>query len=330
MRRLGQLLWGLGLAVVSLWAMAALWIDGPGNRVMTGALAAAVPVAMVLLWRRTTGWQRLLVAVPFLSVLVWWLQLAPRQDRQWVPEVANLPHVEASGTVLTVHNVRDFRYGATESAMTPAWTTRRIDLTQVTGADLLLSFWGPTLYGHTILSFHVAGEPPLAISIETRKEQGESYSALLGFFRQFELYYVVADERDVVAMRTTQRGEQVRLMHLDIQPATAQKLLQQYVAAINALAAQPAWYNAATSNCTTTIEQNANRVAAMKDPLDWRLLANGHLDERLREQHFLDTTLSLDALRRVSDITARAREADGTADFSARIRAGIPGETGMP
>ncbi|MEI6740312.1 MAG: DUF4105 domain-containing protein [Gemmatimonadaceae bacterium] len=330
MQRLGRALWVVALALLTLWATAALWIDGPANRLMAGLLAAAVPVGALFLWRQSRRWGIWVAIGPALGVLLWWLQLAPRQDRQWTPEVAELPRVEQAGNILTVRNVRHFGYGATDAEATPGWETRTFDLAQVTGADLLISFWGPTLYGHTILSFHVEGQPPLAISIETRKEVGESYSALLGFFRQFELYYVVADERDVVGVRTRQRGEQVRLLHLDIRPQTAQQLLLRYAESINALAAQPAWYNALTSNCTTTIERNANRVAAMDDPYDWRLLANGHLDERLREQHFLDTTMTLDALRRVSDITARAQAADGAADFSQRIRAGIPGEAGMP
>ena len=49
---------------------------------------------------------------------------------------------------------------------------------------------------HTMLSFGFAGEP-VTISIEKRKERGEACSSLAGFFRQYELMYVVDDEHDL-------------------------------------------------------------------------------------------------------------------------------------
>jgi hypothetical protein len=134
------------------------------------------------------------------------------------------------------------------------------------------------------------------VSIETRKQKGESYSALRGFFRQYELVYVMADELDVVRLRASQRGERVRLYRLTTPRAQARALLEQYLAEANDLANGPEWYNAFTQNCTTGIWRNV-RAIAPANRFDWRLLANGYVDGLLYERGTVDTRLPLPASR---------------------------------
>ena len=109
----------------------------------------------------------------------------------------NPPTAEIQGNQLTVRNVRNFDY-RTETDFTPRWETRTYDLSKLRGLDLYVIYWGSPSIAHTILSWEFDDGQHLAVSIETRKETGESYSAVRGFFRQYELYYVLADERDVV------------------------------------------------------------------------------------------------------------------------------------
>ena len=92
---------------------------------------------------------------------------------------------------------------------------------------------------------------------------------------------------------------------------------------MNALAARPAWYNAATHSCTTTIFRNM-KVVAPKSRFDWRLLANGRLYEMAYEQGRVDTSLPIDELRARSDVTARAKACGDREDFSSCIREGLP------
>ena len=162
------------------------------------------------------------------------------------------------------------------------------------------------------------------MSIETRKEKGESYSALRGFFRQFEVYYVVADERDVARLRTNYRGETLFLYRMKTKPAGARALLVDYFKEINDLARRPRWYNALTYNCTTAIRFHARRIHAAF-PWDWRLLANGLADELSYERGSIDTSLPFAELRRRSDITQKAKAAGHDPEFSRRIREGLPG-----
>jgi hypothetical protein len=311
-------------ALAILWAAAAIWIDGPESRALAGALAGglvllAVTAALLIRpWRRTV----LTVFVPCALVLAWWLMLAPSNARDWQPDVARLPSATIDGSRLTVSNVRNFDYRA-ETDFTERWETRTYDLDDLVGFDMFISFWGPTLYGHTIASWAFADGRHLAISIETRKETDEAYSAMLGFFRQYERYYVVADERDLVGLRANHRGETVQLYRIGGDMGNGRELLLAYVKEINALAEQPRWYNALNQNCTTTIWQHTRAVGS-GPRLDWRLLANGYLIDLAYARGTVNTDIPLEELKRRSDITARARSAGHREDFSEVIREDLP------
>jgi len=326
MRPIARFLLGLVAVLVSLWAVAALWIDGPASRPIAAGLCGLYAGGVLALLVRIRPFRRgaLATIVAFAGVLVWWLSIPASNQRDWLPDVANPPTATIEGNILTVHNVRNFAYRSSDTDFEPRWETRRYDLSKLRGLDLAISFWGPTQYGHTIMVWEFDDAPPLAVSIETRKEKGEEYSAVLGFFRQFELYYVVADERDVLGVRTNHRNEQIRLYRLATSPAAARALLEGYVEEFNALAAHPAWYNALTGNCTTVIFKNVKHVFGISKLTDWRILANGHLDELAYEEKVVNTSMPLAELRQRSDITARAREAGAAPDFSQRIRVGLP------
>ena len=254
----------------------------------------------------------------FVAVLVWWLNIAPSNDREWSPDVAKLPRVVIDGDLVTVYNVRNFEYES-ESRFTERWETRTYDLSRLTGIDFYFSYWGSPHIAHTIASWDFGDGRPLAISIETRKEVGEEYSSVLGFFRQFELYYVVADERDVIGVRTNHRGELVRRYRLRTPPDIARVILLDYFKDINRLVDTPSWYNAISQNCTTTIRHHVKHVARVH-LLNWRLLVNGHLDELGYMRGNIDNDLPFEEVRARADITERAQAAGNAADFSVQIR----------
>ncbi|HET9700387.1 MAG TPA: DUF4105 domain-containing protein [Burkholderiales bacterium] len=324
------LLW-FALLLAIAWGAAALWIDGPATRWLAGLLAAgyvAVSLALAIRIRMFRG--GLVVAlVPLAVVLAWWFSIPPSNDRNWLPDVARPPVAEFRGSQVTVRNLRNFEYRASDSDFIEHWDTRSYDLDRLTGVDLFLSYWGPTLIAHTIMSWEFSDGSHLAVSIETRKEKGEEYSAVLGFFRQFELYYVVADERDVIGVRTNHRGEQVFLYRLRMPPERARALLVHYLEEVNRLARKPAWYNALTQSCTTTIEQNVKAVG-VAFAFDWRVLANGRLDELLYERGSINRSLPFPELRARSDITAKAKAAGAAPDFSQRIREALPARPPRP
>jgi len=321
----------LGLASLALaaWSALALALDGPGRG--AGIAFALVALALVVagLVLRRVGPRRAarcaFLVLP-LGVLAWWLSIAPSNERDWSPEVARLPSARVDGARLALENVRAFEYRS-ETEFVERWESREYDLDLVRGVDLALCDWGARGILHTILSFEFADGRHLAVSIETRKERGEGYSAVRGFFRAFELYYVVADERDVLGLRARFRGERLRLYRLDATPEEARALLLGYMARVDRLREEPAWYNAATANCTTTIRLHVMELG-LERPFDWRLLANGHVDELLYERGNVSRSLPLEELRVASDVTEEASAAlDAGLDdaaFSAAIRRDLP------
>lgn len=314
---------GFLIALLALaWGALALHFAAPP------ALARVLPIAWcvgglaVLFLVRPRPRALLAFAIGFAALLLWWHRLAPRNDRDWQADVAHPPTGEVHGDFLTVHNVRNFDYRS-DTDFRPSWETRTYDLSRLRGADLILSHWGSPAIAHTIVSWDFGGDEHLAISIETRKEKGESYSAVAGFFKQYELYYVAADERDVIRVRTNVRGEDTYLYRLRAPLPGVRALLLDYVARMNALAAQPVFYDAATQNCTTTIRMHTRHVGSAR-PWDWRMLVNGYLDEYLYEQEVIDTSLPFPELEARSYISERARAADLDPSFSTRIRDGLP------
>lgn len=316
---------GMALGLLSLavaWAAAALAIDGPPPLGTVLAVAVALAGVVVLVFLRAFARRALCLAAIFGVVLLWWLSLDARNDRAWQHDVLRLPRATVAGDRLTIENVRDFHYRA-DGDYDERWETRTFDLSKLRGVDLFLSHWGSPWIAHTIVSFDFEEGPPLAISIETRKEEGESYSAVLGFFRQYELYYVVSDERDVIGVRTNHRGEDTYLYRVRMPLSRVREVLLDYAADMNRLADHPRWYNAATTNCTTVIRQHVQHVGG-RNPWDWRILVNGKLDELMYERGTIDHSAPFPDVQAASAISARAREAGDASDFSQRIRQGLP------
>lgn len=252
----------------------------------------------------------------------WWRSLKPSNYRDWRPDVAQLATAVISGDRVTVRNVRNFRYRSVED-FDERWEERTLDLAGLNGLDVFFVHWGPKLYNHTILSWSFADGQRLAISVEVRKRRDQGYSAWKAFFRQYELIYVAADERDVIKLRTNYRGEQVYLYRLRTSERSARALLLEYLEAMNEIASRPLWYNALTANCTTVIRQRVLHAGG-KLPFSWRYFANAYLPEMLHRHGLLDNTRPFLELKARSHINARALEVAAAENFSDRIREGLP------
>jgi hypothetical protein len=255
-------------------------------------------------------------------VLIWWLTLSPTNDGDWQPDVAQKAWADIQGDEVTLHNVRNCDY-RTDTDYTPHWETRTVRLSQITGIDLAIDYWGSPWIAHPIASFQFADAPPLCFSIETRRKVGQTYSTIGGLYRQFELIYIVADERDVIRVRTNYRNEDIYLYRTTVSPAQARERFLEYIHSLNALRNKPRWYNAITTNCTTSIR--TQHPANERVPWDWRILLNGKGDELLYERHVIVTSgLPFAELKTRSLINTRARAANDSPDFSKLIRVGLP------
>ena len=310
------------VAVVCVaWAFGALYFDFPRIGVLMALLFVVVLMAAIIFVRGQLL-KLSIVLGAFAVVLAWWLTLKPGNDRAWQPDVSQTAWAEINGDDITIHNVRNCDY-RTQSDFTPHWETRTVRLSQMTGIDVAINYWGSPWIAHPIVSFQFADALPLCFSIETRKTIGQQYSTLEGFYRQYTLIYIVADERDVIRLRTNYRREDVYLYHTLASPEQARQRFHEYIITLNALHENPRWYNAVTENCTTSIR--AQRAAKLRIRWDWRILLNGKADEMLYQDHAIATGgLPFSELKQHSLINERARAADNSPDFSKLIREGLP------
>ena len=323
-RALRAFAWTLAWLVAigcATWAFGALHYDFPVVKtVVAWGFTAAIVAAIIFL----RGGLRKLGAIlcAFALVLIWWLTLKPSNDGNWQPDVAQLAWADINGDEFTFHNVRNCDY-RTQTDYTPHWETRTVRLSQITGIDLAIDYWGSPWIAHPIVSFQFADTPPLCFSIETRKTVGQSYSTIGGLYRQYTLIYLVADERDVIRLRTNYRNEDIYLYHTTVSLDRARERFLEYVRSLNALRTQPRWYNAITTNCTTSIR--SQHPSKERIPWDWRILLNGKADELLYEHGALVTGgLPFAELKARSLINDRAKSANVSSDFSQLIRVGLP------
>ena len=313
---------GFVMLFAGLWGALAIWFRlapaPPLREILAGGLLLLGLAAIVYLvrghWRVVA-----LYGVCFAAVFGRWATLQPSNDRAWADDVARTATGTVEGDRLVMRNVRNFVWRS-DSDYEPRWEARTYDLSGLTGLDLFVCYWAGESIAHAIVSFGFADGEHLAFSIEIRKEKTESYSALAGFFRAYELSFIAADERDVVGVRTNVRGEDVRIYHLRMAPAQARALLLEYVAEANDLARTPKFYNSLTSNCTTEIFRMA-RALHPGLQLDYRLLLSGYLPDYLYDLGGLDGSIPFEVLRDRSHIGGKANSTD--LDFSQKIRLSI-------
>jgi len=332
-KRLGRALFGLFRSLwhvvrfaLLLWATLAIYFSNlpwPSARL---ALAAAFAVFGVwALWithRRHAPWA---FAVLYVAVFAWWSTILPSHDRDWQADVAVLPRATVDGDRVHITGVRHFEYRS-RNDFTVRYVEREVSLAHLTGVDLFVSFWMKGPVGHTFVGFVFDNAPPIDVSIETRPTVGQGYAPIASLFKQFELIYVVGDERDLVRVRTNYRDEEVFLYRVKITPDAARRLFLVYLARINELAERPEWYHLLSNSCTINIIRYAN-AAGRTGRLDIRHVLNGLIAGYLYNTGRIDTTLPFDELQRRSNITATARGAGNADDFPQRIRESLPGTT---
>jgi Domain of unknown function (DUF4105) len=317
----------LVLALLSLWAMAALYIDVrlPALRFPLTILYAIVLVAIVAKYKLRAG-SALLCLACFCLVLAWWFRLKPTNTADWQADVDRPAWVERHGDQLIIHDLRNCDY-RTETDYSNCWSDRTLRLSDLNGGDLFFTTWSVRWIGHPILSFQFGDGQHIAFSIEARYKGSQVYSAILGFFRQYELIFVVADERDVIRLRTNfRKDEEVFLYRTRMDPETARAIFLTYVDYLNKLKNHPEWYNALTRNCTTAIDKQIAADIADPHPWNYQILLNGTMDKMLYDRGRLVTDgLPFPELKSRAHINATARAADTSPDFSSLIRAGRPG-----
>jgi hypothetical protein len=308
-------IWLLFQVLLIVWATLAIYysnLPSAGLRVALATFFAGL--AIWLLWLSRDRCAPVVFVVLFLGVVAWWLSISP--------EVAVMPRATINGDRVRITGIRNFEYRSLTD-FTARWEEREVQLSHLTSVDFFVSYWSKGPVGHTFLSFIFDNPLPLSISIEARPEVGEGFNPVASLFKQFELIYVVGDERDLVRVRTNFRKETVFLYRLNASPDNVRRLLMVYLKRINELADRPEFYHLLSNSCTINIIRYAN-AAGRRGRFDIRHLLNGLIDSYLYHSGRIDTTLPFDELRRRSRINEAAQAANDAPDFSERIRASLP------
>jgi len=311
------------LSLFAVWGGLALWFQLPALRLPAVVAWGAGAIVTLVLWWRRRGAR---VALPWLAAMIalmaWWSTLQPTHNRVWADDVSRMVTGQVQGSVVTLDQVRNFDWRS-DTDYTQRWEARSYDLDRLRSVDAAMSYWMGPAIAHTLVSFGFADGRYLTFSIEIRKQRGESFDAITGFFKGFETVLIAADERDILRVRTNVRGEDMYLYRLKMPPEAMRSLFLAYLDEGATLKREPRFYNTLTANCTTIIFEMARRIDPGL-PFDWRLLASGYLDRYLFDIGALAGEQDFAALRRNAHITERAHAADKADDFSKRIRSLSP------
>ena len=305
------------------WATLAIYYSNlPWGWLRLSLAVAFMAFGIWALWLTRRPGMSLGFAGLFLCVLVWEICIRPSNDRPWRPEVSVMPWATIDGDRVRITGFRNFEYRSRDD-FTVQYEEREFLISHLTSVDFFVSYWMPGPVAHTFLSFNFDNAAPVSISIEARPQVGRGFEPIASIFKQFGLIYVVADERDVVRVRTNFRGENVYLYRIQTSPERARQLFLVYLDRINQLADRPEFYQLLSNSCTINIVRYARVTGKMQD-FDIRFWLNGFADRGLYRARLLNPGLPFAELRRRSWIDASARAADDAADFSQRIRASLP------
>ena len=332
MRIFLNILLSVTITAIALWGVGALYFSPLLPARWRALAAASYGTASILAFALLPSPGTAVAALAIFTVLViLFLRIPASNDRDWQPDVSVTPHATVNGDLVTIHGVRNFDYRS-ESDFTPRWEDRTYDLRKLDSADIIAVYWSGKAVAHIMVSFGFQDQDYLAVSIETRKEKGESYSTLAGFFRRYELYYVVADERDVIRVRTTYRQpqEDVYIYRTRTPQRNIRRSFLDYLQAINDMCVHPRFYNTLTTNCTTTILMHT-RMNPESPPMSWKILLSGYLPDYLYKLGRIDTAKPFADLEKLSRVNERAQAADkDDASFSQRLRQGLPKPAPLP
>lgn len=310
------------LCVIATLAIYFSNLPGHSLRVIAAGVFPLATVAAFLIFPR-----RGLTALCFLGAIgiiaVWWGMIPASNDRDWKPEVAVLAKASFNGDLVTINNIRNFDY-KTRNNFTIRYYDKTFDLTKLESADLIVSYWDQNeAIAHTFFTFGFTGGEYLAISIEIRGRKGQDYSGLKGLFKQYEIIYVVGDERDLVRLRTNYRGEDLYLYPTTMTPQEARAFFVNYLRRINELAEEPDFYHTLGRNCTTSIITHIDAIPGKKVAFHRKLLLNGYSDELAYEQGRIRSDLPFEQTKRAHYVSKLAQKYNDDPEFSSKIRAGI-------
>jgi hypothetical protein len=311
---------------MTAWSSLAIYYSNLFNESVRAGIAIGIAVCTggAFLFLKRRFWTLIGFLVVFCLIVVWWLNIKPSNDRNWQPDVAVIPYATIQDNLVTIHNIRNINY-RTETDFDVHYYDKTFDLNTLDSVDMIAVYWMGDAIAHIMMSFGFQGKDFVAFSIETRKEKGEGYSTIKGFFKQYELTYIAGDERDLLRVRTDYRNpqEDVYIYRIRFNRERAQKLFMEYIKQINAMKKKPVWYNTLTTNCTTNIVMHI-KTFSHRIHYNWKILLSGYTPLYAYDLGALDSRLPFVELRKLGYVNPKAHVIGNDPEFSRKIREGIP------
>jgi len=322
----GVFICAAAVILMTAWGALAIWYSDLSMGYVRAGLAGLFGLATLLAFAFLPGRLRTLAGflAVFAGIAAWWLSIPASNERQWQRDVAVLPYATVKDEQVTIHNIRNLNY-RTETDFDVRYYDKTFDLNRLDAVDLIAVYWMGDAIAHIMVSFGFQEQDFVTFSIETRKEQGEDYSTLKGFFKQYELIFIVGDERDLIRVRTDFRKppEDIYLYRAHMTPENARKFFMEYIHQINSMKENPEWYNTLTTNCTTDVVRLIRDFGG-KARYNWKVLLSGYAPQYAYELGSLDTRIPFEELRKLSYVNPKAVTVGDDPEFSRKIRAGLP------
>lgn len=305
------------------WCIGAIWYSNMGPASVRLPLAAAFALAFPIAWYRNRH-RRPPVVIAFFAaaalVVLAWQAIRPSLDRDWSPDMALLAHARFEGDLVHIKNIRNCTYVSTDE-YTIEHYDRTFDLSDLETVHYMVEpFWGFRGSAHTLLTFGFGSGSHVAISVEVRREKGEHFHPLPGLYKQYELVYIIGDERDVIRLRTNFRQDKVYLYPIETSPEKLRELFVDMLRRANELRERPEFYNTLTSTCTTNIVDHINRIAPKRITFSYKLLLPAYSDELAYDLGLISNDLPFPETQERYRIDERAREIGDDPNFSMKIR----------
>jgi hypothetical protein len=308
------------------WAALAIWYQGPAGQFLRAVLVALwiglLIGVLIALWQGRSGIALSIFVTAFLALIFWWHHIAPSNDRSWADDVSRITSGTVQGNLVTLNNVRNFDWRTNED-YTQRWERRVYDLAKLNSVDMVMSYWNGWAIAHMLVSFGFEDGEHVVFSVEVRRLKNKTYSEIGGFFKNYGLSIIAADERDVIRVRTNVRGEDDYLYRVRMPQSAMRSLFLGYVEQATQLVNQPRFYNTVTVNCTTLVYHMMKRIVGYL-PWSYRLLFTGYLPAYVYQVGGLDQRFTLEELQALGRITERAKQSGNRQSFSEDIRRGIP------
>ncbi len=310
---------GLYIPVTLLWSLLFIYFTFPSQIQLVSLITYIVIVLVSLLFVKSSKKALLIFTVINLILVIYFANISATNDKNWDEEVARLPFVERSEDLLLVKNFRHFTYGS--EAIQQIYEEKVFDLNKLQGTDFVISYWdGYRAISHTFVIFRFSDNQNFAISLEIRKEKGETGHPLRGMFKNYELCYVFGDEKDLLRLRTKVHKEQTFLYPMNLTVEHSKLFLLDIIKTANSLHDDPQFYHSIVRNCTTGMVEHLNTIDDFEIPLVRKLILNGISDYYAYQLNGIPTDLPFDVLKSSCYVSKIVNRLPLDENFSQRLR----------